>query len=456
MVGTIDKLIQSLKEGRVCSCYLLYGDETFLIEEALRKILQTLLPDGPNDLNCFRLDGGSASVAEILEAVRTPSLIPGKKVVIVKNTDLFASSSVKFRLPENFLETLSENPGAAVRSFLDMLGARGWSINDLAGEGWRGISEDEWERIFKGTDVTDVSEVLPGVIDHCIERGMEGRSPGDDAAQLEPAISGGLPHDHVLILTAHDVDKRKKLYKILSEKGVVLNFERNKSDARQRGILAVRMKEYLAERGVKITTEALELLIERSGLDFGDVVGEGEKLLIYLGEGRNRIDLKDVEEVASGTGEGRIFELTDALVEKDLEKGLKVLKRFMDQGIQPLILLSVIARAVRFLLQAKFLVHSGHIPPAGASLTYRRFQDGVYPELVKKIAKGAKDKADLWNGHPYVIYKTIKGAERFSRAELVHLVDALVETDIALKSSGGDPGVLLERLIWEASGTAAT
>ncbi len=44
-------------------------------------------------------------------------------------------------------------------------------------------------------------------------------------------------------------------------------------------------------------------------------------------------------------------------------------------------------------------------------------------------------------------------AERFSAARLPGAIDAIFRTDLALKSSGGDPRVLLERLVVELSGT---
>lgn len=66
--------------------YAVIGQDHFLRNEALERILRTLAPHmdafGPT-----RLDGENVSLADLLDEVRTPSLLGGRRVVIVDDAD---------------------------------------------------------------------------------------------------------------------------------------------------------------------------------------------------------------------------------------------------------------------------------------------------------------------------------------------------------------------------------
>ncbi len=451
MAESIDDLLHAIDAGAARTCYLIHGDDTFPCEDALARILAALFPDGADELNCFKLDGEGVSVEEILESILTPSLVPGRKAVVVRNTDLLASGKAQPSLPENFAQLLADNLDGAARSFLSIVGARGWALDDLVQDGWQRIPDEEWRRFFEGSGVTEFGEILPGLIEHCVDRGMKEQSARGSGDRIEAALVDGLPPDMVLILTARAVDRRKKLYKTIADTGAILHFAQEKTDALRKTSVTGKTREYLAKRGLKISPEALDLLIDRAGLNFSDIAAELEKLATYLGPGATVIGGDDVARVVGQNREERIFELTNALARKDLERGLLVMKRLMDQDVHPLALLSMIAREVRFLIQAKLLVRSGRVPSSSPPPTYRQFQDRLYPNLADGSAKGKKSKNNLVGQHPYVIYNTLNQAERFSWDELVRLMDSLVETDIALKSSGGDPKLLMERLLFGAA-----
>src|SRR3990172_3482557 len=66
--------------------YAIIGQDRFLRNEALEGILRTLAPQ-MDALGPSRMDGKSASLAELLDEVRTPSLLGGRRVVIVDDAD---------------------------------------------------------------------------------------------------------------------------------------------------------------------------------------------------------------------------------------------------------------------------------------------------------------------------------------------------------------------------------
>jgi DNA polymerase III delta subunit len=51
--------------------------------------------------------------------------------------------------------------------------------------------------------------------------------------------------------------------------------------------------------------------------------------------------------------------------------------------------------------------------------------------------------------NPYADYMCLQRAERFSLAELRSFMERLLEADLRLKSSGGQPHIVLEQLFLE-------
>lgn len=66
--------------------YAVIGQDRFLRNEALQIILRTLAPH-MDALGPTRVDGENASLADLLDEVRTPSLLGGRRVVIVDDAD---------------------------------------------------------------------------------------------------------------------------------------------------------------------------------------------------------------------------------------------------------------------------------------------------------------------------------------------------------------------------------
>lgn len=66
--------------------YAVVGQDFFLRNEALANILRTVAPQ-MDTLGPTRVDGENASLADLLDEVRTPSLLGGRRVVIVDDAD---------------------------------------------------------------------------------------------------------------------------------------------------------------------------------------------------------------------------------------------------------------------------------------------------------------------------------------------------------------------------------
>ena len=201
--------------------------------------------------------------------------------------------------------------------------------------------------------------------------------------------------------------------------------------------------EILAKRGKRLSSGAWSALGQKTGFSLRESLSAIEKLITYAGE-KSQIEAADVEAVVGRTREDTVFELNGALVGRNLTLALRTLHELLDQGLHPLMIMTMITKEIRFLFQAKLLIASGRLGSFSPELDYGRFQKAVYP-AVRKLAGDGEDSIALVSQHPFVVYQALKNAGRFTRAELAGYLELLVRTDLALKTTGKDPRLLLER-----------
>ena len=83
---TIENLEKQLKNGKLESIYLLYGEELFLLESSLKKI-KKLFGEMLKGVNFISID--ETNIGELVPNIETPSFGYEKKLIIARNTGLF-------------------------------------------------------------------------------------------------------------------------------------------------------------------------------------------------------------------------------------------------------------------------------------------------------------------------------------------------------------------------------
>ncbi len=444
---SLESVLKDISKGKGVSCYLLYGDEDFLVEESLGKLLDALIPAQDRDLSLFIMDDDSAGVDPVCEALLTPPLIPGPKVVVLRKTRLFYSKTSLPDLVRKIADSAETDLPAAARSFLIFLDVAGWSFDELRDDGWKRIPDDQWQAVVGGEGGEEREKWLPRVLEYCVAQGIAGRTRPGGTEALEVLILSGFPEGHFLIMTTDAVDRRKKLFKAVADKGAVLSFIRTRSEARQRSLMLENLREKLARKGKALSQEAWVVLGKKTGFRLRDSSEALDLLITYAGD-RKTIEPADVETVIGRTRDDTLFDLTEALVGKDLRKALSSLGDLFYQGVHPLVILSMITREVRFLFHGKVFLDTGRIAGFRADMDFGQFQRSVYPavkELQSEVGKGAS----LAGQHPYVIFNALRNSTRFSHEELLANMGRVLDVDTAMKSTGQDPRLLLERLLIE-------
>jgi len=443
---SLSKILGDLKKGSVAPCYLLYGEEEYLLNDALQQILDLLIVPADRDFNLFHLDGENTDLDSLIEYVSTPSLLGGRKVVVVRNTNIFASQVNLAEMIENIRGNLDNHPEKAIKYFFSFMQRSGFKWEDIQGEGWKKISDDQWREVVAGDAGNDRDKWLPRIIDITASTGIVPESRPDKADQFDRLFADGFSSGNCIIFTAESVDKRKKIYKIVDEAGITLHFGEIKKESALRETCKNEAQALLASCGKHLTPKAWTALGKKTGFQLRSTLNELQKLIFFTGA-QSSIEEKDVDEVVGKTREEKMFELTNALSEKNHVGALNSLKFLLDQGVYPLPVLGTISKTIRLLLQSHILIDSGKLPGLSSKMEYGWFQKKIYPLLNQLVQTKVWPENALVQEKPFVIFNALRNCKRFSYPVLISFLDDLLAIDRAMKSSAVEPRILLEYFV---------
>jgi DNA polymerase III, delta subunit len=118
------------------------------------------------------------------------------------------------------------------------------------------------------------------------------------------------------------IDGRSKLAKLLKQHGEVVTTKKLYDNQ-----LPGWTNDYIQSKGYTITPRALTLLADHIGNDLSRIANEFEKVSMNLGERKN-ITEDDIEKYVGISKEYNVFELQQALSNKDLAKAITIIQYF--------------------------------------------------------------------------------------------------------------------------------
>lgn len=185
------------------------------------------------------------------------------------------------------------------------------------------------------------------------------------------------------IFVEQEIDKRSKLFKIVREKGRVVEFTIQDDTTLKRWIRNVILKEKKS-----ITESALNSLLEKAGSDMENIRAELEKLICYTLE-KEVIEEEDVEAVCTIRISNRIFDMINAMAEKKQKEALKLYYDLLQLKEPPMRILFLITRQFNLLLQVKELKKKGFDTKSIAQKTgLHSFLIGKYTAQAGKFKSG--------------------------------------------------------------------
>lgn len=273
-----------------------------------------------------------------------------------------------------------------------------------------------------------------------------GRAAGvlDALARLGSTLEAGLPDGVKFLLSALDADKRRSFYKSLGKLGAVEVFD--KVDTSRSGWedeVAPVIARQAGERGLQLRGDALELFTLLTGGDSRQVEIELEKLDLFLGPHRREATVKDVRTLVPQTRAGVIFELGNAVAQRDVRRSMELMEQLLRQGESAVgILLVAIVPTIRNLLLAKDLMSRHRLARPGApwnfSNTLGRLPENALEHLPRK-------KDGSINAYPLGL--AAMNAHRYGMAELCELLGACLNANVRLVTTPLDEKVVLSDLL---------
>ncbi|WBY63473.1 DNA polymerase III subunit delta [Thermocaproicibacter melissae] len=249
-----------------------------------------------------------------------------------------------------------------------------------------------------------------------------------DAKKLEEILSD-LPDTCVLViylLSFNFDEKRDKTWKkfltTANKIGVTVPFRRLSQAQIEKFICACAEK-----RGCTITRQNAARMLSLCGTDLQTALNELEKLCAYTGSGE--ITAQTVDSMTVRNLEARVFDLSKAILAGASDRAYTILGQLFQQNEEPVSILAVLSGAYLDIYRVKASLQSG----------FSAQEPAKYFDYARK---------------EFRLNNAAYEAKRFSTPMIRQSLDALLEADVALKSSRGDRRLVLEellaKLIWIA------
>lgn len=220
----------------------------------------------------------------------------------------------------------------------------------------------------------------------------------------------------IVIFVANELDKRRKISKILLDNSVAVEFS-----ALEDAELVNWAKTKLKESGAEADERALRHLFSLVGNNVRRLTNEIEKLAVAALPDR-LITVELIESLVPNSREISNFDLTDYMLAGNKKFALQTLKKILDDGAEPLMLLGLVASNFHRLFLSKELM-----------------RQGVERSEVARIMKLPFSKQQSF----------LETARRADAAKLSFVMKRIAEIDLAIKTSKGTPRLQIEMLVCE-------
>ena len=210
------------------------------------------------------------------------------------------------------------------------------------------------------------------------------------------------------------IDSRRKLFKLISDKGVVKKLEANNE------YLNDFISTYIKDNGYSMDMNSMSYLLSRCDNNIDNIRNELDKLMLYkLNDKvitRDDISLLTIEDIND-----TVFELVSSILKNNNEKAMKLYYNFINNGMDVSQIIAVISNQIRLLFQVKRLYNSG--------------------KSNDEIAKILEFKS------VYRVKYLLSDCYYYSEGDLLKYLSKLADIDKAIKTGNGDGKLLLELFI---------
>ena len=240
--------------------------------------------------------------------------------------------------------------------------------------------------------------------------------------QLKTYLENPNPDSILIFLTEalSQKDKQKTIYKILVKSQCQVVDLEPLNEQQMKGWVI----RQLEKRGISIETQALESLIELQGTDLGRLNMEIEKLIAFCNL-KKKINLEMVQSVAGFSRDHTVFDLMDALLNRNHKNALRLSHELTANPRDMLLIVAFLSKRLRTLLEIKELSKTMGLG-----------------EMALKIGRSS-----------YFLKKLLVPAKQLSRKTLVTALETLAKIDDGIKQSSLNTNILMDLLVRDLTKT---
>ena len=157
----------------------------------------------------------------------------------------------------------------------------------------------------------------------------------------------------VLIFTINGkADSKKKICKIIKDRYKFIQIE----DLKLKEIFS-RVEKSLKDDGYKIDSNTGYYIVNNALNNYDLAINEVEKIKLYYGKGCT-VKYDDVVNIVSKNIEDNNFKFIDTIISRDIKESFKIFDDLMIQKVEPIMLMSMIAKEIRNMLLVKKMMNT--------------------------------------------------------------------------------------------------
>lgn len=187
------------------------------------------------------------------------------------------------------------------------------------------------------------------------------------------------------------------------------------------------------KRAIQFERGASAYLVERAGTDITLLEAEMEKCALRAGGGAP-ISRAVIDEMVQRAPSETIFDLTDALGERKSARAMSLARELLENGQPAELLLAMLVRHFRQLLQARALLDARISLDGSAAGRLSAAQAAQFPQEARDNLPGLL-RSQSWLGR-----RLAAQARNFSVEQIARALKLCLEADLALKGIEGDGG----------------
>ena len=314
-------LLAAAKAGNFKPVYLFVGEGADT-RAAGNALIDVLVPPAGRSFNLETYDGRATTLATVLDSLRTRGFLPGVKLVWVRESPVLLSSEKRGDVTKSMLSAWADGREQdATEKLLSLLALAGWEQKQFEETQWPSATKTRVREVF-GEDLDAAAIAAVSSIQAAgLARGLKVAAHQDESTALLEFLDAGMPPQTVLLLTASDVDGRKRIVKRLKEigAGVELTLARERSGALGREAVEAVVAQVVQQFGKQLAPAARELILRRAGADALLLRREVEKLCLFCGD-EPMVRESDVRASFRDMAESWILDFTAAVCSRSIAK----------------------------------------------------------------------------------------------------------------------------------------